>query len=106
VPPSALPPGLQSNEKSQGYDEITIRSLRGKEQEFDLDRNGFQIFKDEGNAFSLHSALKYEQYSDFATVKTKYREAVRQFLKERLGAEEVLPFTHEVCPIALTNKNI
>lgn len=96
VPPSALSAGLQSNEQSQGYDGITIDCLRGRENEFTLDKNGFQIFKDDGTAFSLNSALNYEAYSDFQTVKKRYREAVRRFLIERLGAEDVLPFTHEV----------
>lgn len=87
---------MQSNEQSQGYDGILINSLRGREQDFDLDRNGFQIFKDGSDTFSLAKALDYDEYTDFNTVKSKYRAAVGEFLKERLGAEKVFPFTHEV----------
>ncbi|ETN40800.1 uncharacterized protein HMPREF1541_05080 [Cyphellophora europaea CBS 101466] len=96
VPPSALPPGMQSTEKSEGYDGITVNNLRGREHEFSLDNSGFQVFRDEEKTFSLASALKYDEYADFQTVKSRYRAAVSQFLVERLGAEAVFPFTHEV----------
>lgn len=99
VPPSALPPGRQSNEVSQGYDGIKIESLRGREDSFNLDENGFQIFQDSGSGVALGSALKYEEYSNSDVVKHRYRAAVADFVKERLGAEQVFPFTHEACSI-------
>lgn len=88
---------MQSTEKSEGYDGITIKNLRGREREFNLDNSGFQVFQDEENSFSLNSALEYDEYADFQTVKSRYREAVSKFLVDRLGAEAVFPFTHEVC---------
>ena len=96
MPPSALPQNLQSNEVSQAYEGIKINNIRGRENCFTLDDNGFQIFRDDDLGVALGSTLTYEEYSDFNTVKQRYRQAVKDFLMERLGAEEVLPFTHEV----------
>ncbi|KAI1385932.1 uncharacterized protein F4822DRAFT_432790 [Hypoxylon trugodes] len=97
VPPSALAPHQkQSNEVSKAYEGILINDLRGRESDFTLDANGFQVFRDEKDHVSLNSALKYEDYENSPVVKDKYREAVKSFLVERLGAGIVIPFTHEV----------
>lgn len=96
VPPSALPPGQQSNEVSRGYDDIKIEDLRGREHSFNLDDNGFQIFEDDSSGVALGSVLQYADYANPDIVKHRYRAQVEEFIKQRLGAEEVFPFTHEV----------
>lgn len=100
IPSTALEPGLQSNEVSQPYYNIPVEDLRGRECEFSLNQNGFGVFSDERSGDSDRerpsTCLEYKEYDDNEKVKTVYRRAVGSWLKEVLGADEVLPFTHEV----------
>ncbi|KAI1422501.1 hypothetical protein F5Y12DRAFT_762382 [Xylaria sp. FL1777] len=97
VPASALGQKLQqSNEVSKGYRNISIQDVREEDRDFTLNQNGFQVFNDDEKHLSLHSLLSYNDYADFATVKDKYRRGVSDFLVQRLGADLVVPFTHEV----------
>ena len=103
LPANALPPGVQSNEESEEYQDIAIRNIRGKESRFTLDRNGFQVFTAAGSNHSpstqikgLFEALKEEEYNNADVVREKYYPAVEAFLRTALGAERVLAFTHDV----------
>ncbi|OIW32922.1 hypothetical protein CONLIGDRAFT_695192 [Coniochaeta ligniaria NRRL 30616] len=101
LPASALPEEAQSNEESVECRDITITNLRGREHEFSLDGNGFQVFGSDGEASSdggkmLHSSLSYENYHSTKTIREKYYPAVAAFLRDTLGAETVVPFTHDV----------
>lgn len=96
IPASTLPVGLQLNQVSEAYHGIMVENNRGKEQEFTLDRNGFQILREgdgggaskEGGEASLSRCLGY--------VKARYRPEVERFLKEKLGADMAVAFAHEV----------
>ncbi|OAP56963.1 hypothetical protein AYL99_09075 [Fonsecaea erecta] len=111
IPAEALPPGLATNESYIPYPGIVIEDMRGKENNFTLDRNGFAVFRDDRQHESvfkssairerlgvnfLGSCLKYDEYDDYAVVKTKYRKASEDFLTHLLGAETTKTFTHEV----------
>ena len=103
LPAITLPPGVQSNEESEEYQDIAIRNVRGKESNFTLDWNGFQVFTATGSNKSpstqakiVSEALKEEEYNNADVVREKYYPAVETFLKTALGAERALAFTHDV----------
>jgi hypothetical protein len=74
-------PGLATTESYIPYFGIVIEDLRGKENDFALDQNGFAVFRDHqqhNSAFKsssvlaclgqnfLESSIKYEEYDDYA----------------------------------------
>ncbi|KAM0803107.1 hypothetical protein BDR22DRAFT_802241 [Usnea florida] len=88
LPSQALGSHAQSNEVSHEYPGIRIKSLRGLENEFTLDRNGFQIFQDVdcGNDY----------FDDPDAVRRDYYPTIERLLKEKLGAQSAIAFTHDV----------
>lgn len=98
IPSWALPPGKQSNEVSMPCYNIPITGLRGKEGQFTLDHNGFQIAKeDEHGANSLIDCIKLEDYADQQIVKERVRPTVEHFLKRKIpDAEDVVAFSTQV----------
>jgi hypothetical protein len=106
IPASSLPPGTQANEVSEPYHGIQVEDMRTREGNYTLDKNGFQYFRDgyrsnllTGNGqqdSSLSSCIKYDEYEDPAVLRAKYRPAVEKFLLDKLGAEKVFAFAHEV----------
>jgi hypothetical protein len=101
LPANALLEGSQSNEESGEYPGIQVSNLRGQEDQFTLDRNGFQVFgcgaSDELETTKrLNNAVSYDEYADPDIVRKKYYPAVNEFLKSVLGAGEALAFTHDV----------
>lgn len=99
MPVSALPPGCQSNEVSEEVGDIKIENARGREEEFKLDRNGFQWFKvgpDGRGDFAKFNGLEYEAYADPEAIRSKYYPAVENFVCKALGARKVKAFNHEV----------
>jgi len=64
-----------------------IHDIRGHEDEFTLDKNGFQIYHHE-------SALK--DFTDDETIKTEYYREVEDLLKAATGAHKVVIFDHTV----------
>lgn len=103
LPANALGGHAQSNEVSQEYARIRIVDLRGSESDFTLDKHGFQIFQDTNGADnpdrSMHSgsaALLPGFYEDPDTVRKYYYPAIENLLKEKLGAQSVKAFTHDV----------
>ena len=105
LPANALKRHAQSNEVSQEYTGIRIKNLRGFENDFTLDKNGFQVFKDADcsldSDLSTHSASAAPapiMYSDPDVVRKKYYPAIERLLKEKLGAQCAKAFTHDVWP--------
>ena len=103
LPANALGGHAQSNEESQEYGGITITDLRNREKDFTLNKNGFQVFKDIQNgslsASSTHSAstvLDSTDCDDAEKVRRKVYPAIERWLKDRLEAESVKAFTHDV----------
>lgn len=103
LPANALGRYAQSNEVSQEYAGIRIKSLRGFENDFNLDKNGFQIFEDidcgDDADWSTHSASAAptsDVYADPDIVRKKYYPAIERLLKKKLGAQMAKAFTHDV----------
>lgn len=103
LPANALGRHAQSNEVSQEYAGIRIKSLRGFENDFNLDKNGFQIFEDidcgDDADWSTHSASAAptsDVYADPDIVRKKYYPAIERLLKKKLGAQMTKAFTHDV----------
>lgn len=97
VPQWALPQQKQSNEVSGPVHNVPVSGLRGKENNFSLDDNGFQVFKEtDGEKESMTGCLTYDDYADPGKVLERARPAVESFLKRKLGAEVVVAFSHQV----------
>lgn len=103
LPANALGSHAQSNEVSQEYSGIRIENLRDFENEFTLDKNGFQIFQDtnpgDDSVSSTHSASATptsDVHDDPDIVRKNYYPAVERLLKEKLGAQLAKVFTHDV----------
>ena len=103
IPASALPTGLQCNEESAPYHNVLVRNLRGHEEDFSLDNSGFQVFghkrsslKERQSAQEVNLALQEDEYNDSDIVRQKYYSAIEKFVKQMLGAERVVAFTHDV----------
>lgn len=104
LPANALGGHAQSNEVSQEYAGIRIENLRGFENDFTLDKNGFQIFQDtdcnDESGWSAPSASLVptsDVYDDPDIVRKNYYPAIERLLKEKLGAQSAKAFTHDVC---------
>jgi len=69
--------------------EMSINDIRGNEQDFTIDQNGFSIMK-------IESKLSYEDFNDADLVKSIYLREVAETVKELLGASRVQIFEHLV----------
>lgn len=78
----------QSNMRMQKVEPITISDIRGSEQDFSLDVNGFTILK-------LDGKLGYKDFHDPEMVKVYFHE-LEDLLKTYLGASRVKVFRHGV----------
>lgn len=111
IPSEALSSGSATNESYIPYGNIIINDVRGRENSFTLDQNGFAVFHD-GQQYNpsfksstvsrdlrrnfLGTVLEYEEYESYQLVKQKYRAATDTFLTHLLGAETTKTFGHEV----------
>ncbi|KKZ61378.1 hypothetical protein EMCG_03984 [[Emmonsia] crescens] len=98
VPEWALPPGQQSNEVSVPYSNISVTGLRSQLHHFTLDRNGFQVEREEERGpYSLYDCIEFEEYAEEKKVKERVRPAVESFLKRKIPeAEDVIVFSSQV----------
>ena len=85
------PPGVPQWNGIDDPREIRIEDARGREQEFTLDRNGFQLVK---------APSKVRDFYSDEEVKRTYYPEVEQLLRDRLGASRVAVFDHTVRNIA------
>jgi hypothetical protein len=65
---------------------VTIHDLRGRQNSFDLDSNGFEVLKYEGHV--------HEVFDDNSEGQRCYYEDIIGVLKKRLGASRVVIFNH------------
>ena len=103
LPANALRGYAQSNEVSREYTGIRIDNLRGFENDFTLDKNGFQIFQECGDVpnWSIHSASAASTsglFDDPDIVRRYYYPGIERLLKHKLGAQSAKVFTHDVWP--------
>jgi hypothetical protein len=65
---------------------LLIHDLRGKENHFHLDKNGFELMKYDGNI--------NEEFDENSQAQQCYYEEIVNVLKSRLGASRVIVFNH------------
>lgn len=76
----------QSNITREKHDNIPVYDIRGQEETFNLEHNGFEILK-------LDQQIPYNDYFDPIKV-TRYLRALERLLKNHLGASRVEVFRH------------
>ncbi|MBV9834547.1 MAG: methyltransferase [Alphaproteobacteria bacterium] len=81
------PPGVPQWNGIDDPRSILIEDARGHEQEFTLDRNGFQL---------VHSASTVRDFYDAGEVARTYYPEVEGLLRAELGVERVVIFDHTV----------
>jgi hypothetical protein len=81
------PPGVSRWNGEDDMREVTIEDARGRETEFTLDRNGFQLVK---------ARTAVADFYDPEEIKRVYYPEVEQLLKDKLGASRVFVFDHNV----------
>jgi len=67
--------------------EVTVNDIRGKEKDFTLDRQGFQIY---------HHESVEKDFADREHIKAVYYPEIEQLLKEATGASRVFIFDHTI----------
>lgn len=78
----------QSNMEMEKVEGISITNIRGREHDFSLDHNGFEILRHQ-------SALEYEDYHDPKRIPIYFRE-LEVLLKTSLKANKAEVFRHGV----------
>ncbi|KAF2489453.1 hypothetical protein BU16DRAFT_519476 [Lophium mytilinum] len=83
--------GSELAQTNVGYtrQQIHVANIRGCEHVFTLDQTGFQLGK-------LQTKLTYEDFADSKAIAKRFFPEVQQFLREALGASEVLTFDYQV----------
>ncbi len=82
----------RSNYKGQQVDNIRIRDIRSKEDQFTFDSNGYAVIE-------LESSMLYEEFEDPDKVDAIYCEEVAScLLRYFRGAAAVQIYDVEVCP--------
>lgn len=98
LPTRAFPGGLQSNEVSIPYYNVPVTGMRGMVDQFQLDRNGFQVMNEDARGpNSLIDCVEEAGYDDEHLLRRKVRPAVEDFLKRKIPeAEDAIAFSHQV----------
>ena len=81
------PPGVPRWNGEDDMREVTIEDARGREAEFTIDRNGFQLVK---------APTAVADFYDPDEIRRVYYPEVEQLVKDKLGASRVLVFDHNV----------
>ena len=81
------PPGVPRWNGEDDMRDVTIEDGRGREAEFTIDRNGFQLVK---------APTAVADFYDPQEIKRVYYPEVEQLLKDKLGASRVFVFDHNV----------
>lgn len=91
-PKNGCPQGNLANVKVDG---IVIENIRGREEQFQLERNGFTVIK-------VKTGLEYEDF-DMKSGLDQYFRTMEETLKVHLGASRVNVFRHTVSIIVVMN---
>ncbi|KAG9793214.1 high affinity methionine permease, partial [Aureobasidium melanogenum] len=67
--------------------DVTVHDIRGEEDQYTLDKNGFQIYR--------HASVEKE-FLDDEQIKAQYYPEVEQLLKDATGASRVFIFDHTI----------
>jgi len=70
---------------------VTVDDIRGREQEYNLDKDAFQVYS------GVSTATTYETFNDDEEIKRVYYPEVEQFLKNNVpGVHKVILFDHTI----------
>ncbi|KAM5506466.1 hypothetical protein McanMca71_002660 [Microsporum canis] len=78
----------QSNMVHQKIDGITVEDMRGREEQFQLERNGFTVLK-------VNTGLEYDSFFEQKGI-SQYFQLMERVLKLHLGASRVDIFRHGI----------
>jgi hypothetical protein len=82
---------MYAHEPTRNYGDdhhkVAIHDIRGHENEYNLDKNGFQIVKSETSE---------KEFKDDEQIKTRYYKEVEELLKKVTGAHKVVIFDHTI----------
>ena len=81
----------RTNFLMEKHDGINIRSIRGREEEFSLEKNGFTVL-------SLDQEIPYEDFDTEAGIR-RYMDLVADRLRLFLNADKVQVYQQVVCPM-------
>ena len=87
-PPEGVP---RTNFRMEKHDGINISNIRGREEEFSLEKNGFTVL-------SLDQEIPYEDFNNEAGIR-KYMNLVADRLKVLLNADKVQVYQQVVRPM-------
>ncbi|KAI0769891.1 hypothetical protein C8Q74DRAFT_1448614, partial [Fomes fomentarius] len=94
VPP---PPGKPDTTVIEGPSPVVVHDARGREDEFSLDKSGFQFVK--------HLSTERE-FTDEERIKKVYYKEVEELLKNVTGAKKVIIFDHTIRRLTGTEKDV
>ena len=77
-----------SNIRVEKHEAIKVNSIRGQEQQFSLERNGFAVLK-------MDEEVPYDDFANPAGIQ-RYLNMVAEQLKTRLGADKVQVYQYVV----------
>ena len=79
------PQGTAHNNLGSEARPVVVRDVRGRENEYSLDENGFQY---------VHWPSAHAYFANLAEIQTEYYQEVEDLLKSVTGAKRVLIFDH------------
>ena len=81
------PDGIGHNNLGSETRPVVVYDMRGREEEYSLDKNGFQF---------VHWPSTEHAFTDPETIRTKYYTEVEELLKSVTGAKRVFIFDHTI----------
>ncbi|KAL1874770.1 hypothetical protein VTK73DRAFT_189 [Phialemonium thermophilum] len=79
-----------TNKRTMIPTQVTVSDITGREDQFTLDKTGFQLFRHEDK-----SPCRLDGYRDEERIKTEYFAEMEQMMKEATGASRVFIFDHK-----------
>lgn len=81
--------GIPTSNLQYEEEPVTVTSIRGREREFTVEKNGFAVLK-------ICEDMSYDDFSTEAGIQ-RYRDLVAEQVKTHLGADKVQVYEHRVC---------
>ena len=89
VPVYHIPGARQSNLQYEWVENVSVTDIRGTESQFSLDTHGFEVIPQP-------IPYVYDDFEDTSVISRTYVKYMEVWMKERLRADEVLIFDHQV----------
>lgn len=89
IPVYHIPGARQSNLQYEWVEDISVTDVRGTEPQFSLDIHGFEVVPQ-------RTPYVYDDFEDTSVISRNYVKYMEGWMKERLKADKVLIFDHQV----------